>query len=72
MEDDRSDPELAAKLEREIQTYEVFPALWDIVELLLETVRIKEDGMGFPIDPELKEIYNERKWHSYVTYVHLS
>ena len=72
LENDRANPELATKLDREIQNYEVFPALWDIDELLLETVRIKEEGMGFPIDPELSEIYNERKWHSHVTYVHLA
>ncbi|HWN09795.1 MAG TPA: hypothetical protein VNO50_11115 [Pyrinomonadaceae bacterium] len=72
LEDDRSNSESAAKLEREVQSYEIFPALWDIDEVLFDTIRIKEDGMGFPIDLELEEIYNERKWHSYMTYVRLS
>ena len=72
LEDERSHPETWARLEREIEKYEIFPALWDVDDLLLDTVRVKEKGMGFPVDRELKEIYDERKWHSHVTYVRLA
>jgi len=72
LEDERRDPQSSAVIEREVQTYEIFPALWDIDALLYDTIRIKEDGMGFPIESELAEIYNERQWHSYVTYIRLT
>jgi hypothetical protein len=28
-------------------------------------------GMGFPVERELRDLYRERNWHSYVTYVRL-
>jgi hypothetical protein len=72
LEAERKDLESSLIIEREVQNYEIFPALWDVDALLYDTIRIKEDGMGFPIDSELAEIYDERQWHSYVTYVRLA
>ena len=71
LEQDRSDINSARLLDQLIDRYEVFPALWDIDALLNECVRVKEKGMDFPVTPELMEIYKERDWHSYVTYLHL-
>jgi len=34
-------------------------------------VVIKEDGLDFPVEPQLQALYEERIWHSYVTYVRL-
>ena len=72
LEEDRMDPRSSAVLEREVQNYEIFPALWDIDAVLSNTIHINEVGMGFPIERELSEIYNERQWHSYVTYIRLA
>jgi len=60
----------ASALEREIEVYETFPALWP-VDFRLGELHLKEEGMGFPVEPELLELYDERQWHSYVTYVRL-
>ncbi len=60
----------AALLEREIETYETFPALWP-VDFRLGDLHLKEAGMGFPVERELRDIYRDRNWHSYVTYVRL-
>jgi hypothetical protein len=68
---DRADPAAAAVLAREIERYEVFPALWD-TDAVIGGQRIKEDGLGFPTDGEFGEVYAERQWHSYVTYVRLT
>lgn len=38
---------------------------------MLENALIKEDGLGFPIEDCLANVYEDRKWHSYVTYVQL-
>jgi hypothetical protein len=70
LEHDRKDPQFLDILEHEVQTYEIFPALWP-VDKMLGLMHIKEDGIGFPVERELKEIYNEREWHSYLTYVRL-
>jgi hypothetical protein len=72
LEEDRLDPRSSAVIEREVQNYEIFPALWDIDAVLNKTIHINEVGMGFPIERELAEIYNERQWHSYVTYIRLA
>ena len=60
----------AALLEREIETYETFPALWP-VDFRFGDLHLKEAGMGFPVERELRDIYRDRNWHSYVTYVRL-
>lgn len=62
----------AAALDRLIDHYQVFPALWDIDALLNNCLRIKEKGMDFPITPELMDLYNDHDWHSYVTYLRLT
>jgi hypothetical protein len=71
LEQDRADSSTAQVLDQLIDRYEVFPALWDIDALLLDWIRVKEDGMDFPVTSDLMHIYDERIWHSYVTYVHL-
>jgi hypothetical protein len=60
----------ATLLDREIETYETFPALWP-VDFRIGGLHLKEAGMGFPIERELRDIYRDRNWHSYVTYVRL-
>ena len=57
-------------LESEIETYETFPALWP-VDLRFGNLHLQEAGMDFPVDRELRDIYRDRNWHSYVTYVRL-
>jgi hypothetical protein len=59
-----------AALEREIELYEVFPALWP-VDLRVGALHVQEAGMGFPVERELRDIHRDRHWHSYVTYVRL-
>ncbi len=59
-----------ALLESEIAQYEIFPALWP-VDFRFREARIHDEGMGFPVDRELKAIYRDRNWHSAVTYVRL-
>jgi len=59
-----------AALEREIELYEVFPALWP-VDLRVGDLHIQEAGMDFPVERELRDLYRDRQWHSYVTYVRL-
>lgn len=60
----------AKPLEQEIDSYETFPALWP-VDFNFGGLHLKEDGLGFPIERELRDIYRDRDWHSYVTYVRL-
>ena len=60
-----------AALEREIELYEVFPALWP-VDLRLGDLHVREAGMDFPVERELRDLHRERHWHSYVTYVRLT
>jgi hypothetical protein len=60
----------ATLLDREIETYETFPALWP-VDLRIGDLHLQEAGMDFPVDRELREIHRDRNWHSYVTYVGL-
>jgi hypothetical protein len=59
-----------ALLESEIAEYEIFPALWP-VDFRFGNTHIVEEGMGFPLERALMAIYNERQWHSSVTYVKL-
>jgi len=70
LEDDRRDPERRHLLEREIEAYEVFPALWP-VDARIGTLHLVEQGLDFPIEPALRRVYDERQWHSSVTYVRL-
>ena len=57
-------------LEQEVELYETFPALWP-VEFRFGDLHLKEAGMDFPVDRELRDLYRDRNWHSYVTYVRL-
>jgi len=70
LEDDRLDPARRPLLEAEIEAYEMFPALWP-VDFTVGTLAIREEGLGFPIEPQTRAIYDEREWHSSVTYVRL-
>ena len=60
----------ATLLDREIETYETFPALWP-VDFRFGDLHLKEAGMDFPVDREFRDIYRDRDWHSYVTYLRL-
>jgi hypothetical protein len=71
LEDELSQPDSAKLLEQLVESYEIFPALWDVDAVLHPTLRIKEQGLGFPVTKELREIYEDRNWHSFVTYVRL-
>ena len=70
LEQERRDPRSLAILEREVQTYEIFPALWR-VDFVIGPQHIKEEGLNFPVEEQFADIYEERGWHSYVTYVRL-
>lgn len=70
LEDERLDPAGRVQLEREIETYQIFPALWP-VDCRFGTLTIRETGLGFPVEPALRRIHAERHWHSSVTYVRL-
>ena len=59
-----------SRLEQELELYETFPALWPI-DFRHGDLHLKEAGMDFPVDRELRDIYRDRNWHSYVTYVRL-
>jgi hypothetical protein len=67
----RKDPARRAVMEREIRTYEIFPALWD-VDGEIGGQRLKYDGLGFPLDDKLLPIYHDRLWHSCVSLVTLN
>lgn len=70
LEHDRADPATAAHLEAEVDDYQIFPALWSF-DWEFGGSRLKEGGLGFPVTPQLQYIHDERKWHSYVSYVKL-
>lgn len=67
LEDERRDPARSTALEEMAESYEVFPALWPVDEQ--HEIHVKEEGLGFPVTDRLQYLYDERKWHSYVTYV---
>jgi hypothetical protein len=50
--------------------YEIFPALWPI-DCHLHGLDIVEQGLGFSVEPVLRRVYDDRQWHSSVTYVRL-
>lgn len=60
----------ATLLDSEIESYETFPAVWP-VDFRVGGLHIEEAGMGFPVERELRDVYRDRNWHSYVTYVRL-
>jgi hypothetical protein len=70
LEDLRRDPEGRKLLEQEIEAYEIFPALWP-VDCHLHGLDIVEPGLGLPVEPALRRVYDDRQWHSSVTYVRL-
>jgi hypothetical protein len=70
LEQERRDPRSSALLEREVESYEIFPALWE-VDFVLGPQHIKERGLNFPQERLFRPIYDERRWHSYVTHVRL-
>jgi hypothetical protein len=70
LEHDRRNPESTRLLEQEIERYEIFPALWP-AEMIRGPMHLKEEGIGLPVEDELRPVYEERHWHSYVTYVRL-
>jgi hypothetical protein len=61
----------AAAIDRDIELYETFPALWPVDHRLGE-LHIQEPGLAFPDEPGLRLIHRDRHWHSYVTYVRLT
>jgi hypothetical protein len=68
LEQARRDPGSAAALERLVETYEIFPALWP-VHVSRPDLHIDEDGLGLPVEDGFVNVHAEREWHSYVTYV---
>jgi len=66
-EQDRRSPEKLAAMEREIANYEVFPPLWPFENSDFKA----EEHLSFPLDDELRYLYEERTWHSFVTYTRL-
>jgi hypothetical protein len=71
LEDELLETDSANRLAQLVERYEVFPALWDVDAFLNGHLRINERGLGFPIARDVKEVYKDRDWHSYVTYVRL-
>jgi hypothetical protein len=41
------------------------------VDFRIGGLHIEEAGMGFPVDREFRDVYRDRDWRSYVTYVRL-
>jgi hypothetical protein len=70
LEQARREPAAAAVLDRVVHIYEVFPALWP-VHARIASERIDEDGLGLPVEDAFANVHRDRRWHSYVTYVHL-
>jgi|SRR5215471_6484583 len=71
LEDELMGAESANRLAQLVERYEVFPAMWDVDALLNGQLRINEKGLGFPVTKDVMEVYKERDWHSFVTYVRL-
>jgi hypothetical protein len=71
LEDELLQADSVRLLDELIERYEVFPALWDVDAVLNEQLKIKERGLGLPITADVMEIYQDRDWHSFVTYVRL-
>jgi hypothetical protein len=59
-----------ARLDAEIESYEVFPALWP-VDARMGDLHIREEGIGFPVESEFLDVYRDRNCYSYMTYVRL-
>jgi trans-aconitate methyltransferase len=71
LEEELAEAESATRLSQLVARYEVFPALWDIDALINGVLKINETGLGFPVTEDVMEVYKDRDWHSYVTYVQL-
>ncbi len=71
LEEELLEAESASRLAELVEGYEVFPALWDVDALLNGQLRINEKGLGFPVTEDVLEVYKDRDWHSFVTYVRL-
>ena len=70
LEHEKDNPASVSVMNKEIDKYQIFPALWDFE---FPKHQVSEKGLrGMPIKDEFQYIYNERKWHSYVTYIHLN
>ena len=67
LEDERAEATSAAVLSEMLEAYEVFPALWPVDDA--HEFHVREPGLGFPVTEHLRYLYDERKWHSYITYV---
>ena len=71
LQNDLDDPVTRAPVADLIEEYEVFPALWDVDHTHGEN-RIVEEGLGLPVERRHRVVYDDRGWHSYVTYVRLA
>jgi hypothetical protein len=70
LEDERRTPAGTAELERLVERYETFPALWPVRETVAG-LPIDEAGLDFPVEPAFAAVHAERRWHSNVTYARL-
>jgi hypothetical protein len=70
LEDLRAGAAGRALLEREVEAYEIFPALWP-AEFHAPGLDIVEDGLGFPVEPAFEALYRDRNFYSSVTRVSL-
>jgi hypothetical protein len=70
LEEARRDRVSGATLDRLLEAYETFPALWP-VDARLPGQHIQEEGLGLPVEDAFANVHAERDWHSYVTYVRL-
>ena len=55
LEDLRADDSGRPVLERDVQSYELFPALW-AAEYHAPGLDIVEEGLGFPVEARLRSI----------------
>jgi hypothetical protein len=60
----------AAALDRLLESYETFPALWP-VDARIGSQQVKEDGLGLPVEDAFAKVHADRELHSYMTYVRL-
>ncbi|HEX8192584.1 MAG TPA: hypothetical protein VF552_06750 [Allosphingosinicella sp.] len=70
LEDLRGEPDGRALLQREVEAYEIFPALWP-AEFHAPGLDIVEEGLGFPVEPAFEVLHRDRNFYSSVTRVSL-
>jgi len=70
LEEARRDAGSSTLLDRLLEAYEVFPALWP-VDASFPGEHVNEPGLGLPVEKAFANVHAERDWHSYVTYVRL-